>query len=453
MFPSFFRGQRCDKRWHMIPRSHGLLGKLSYLSPTAKNLGCFYVDEEVYWKTRKKSPGDISNISRLVAPPDNLGWRNPPIICNEFGSCTNLLGSKNESSGTFRWFSIRVFFCWFQEVSGNEAFKGGCQQIPFIMSREKRWEIPQMVPQLIWCSDKTLSSAQNQRLFPLHKGVKYVKCYPIYPVPYLVRIPLNYHRIEWFNRVFVSTLGKTDPRFTTRHLWPRYCFVGLGLCDSFAFDWSQGWRSPCRTHQTGTPDGCLDVLTKIIVCPVNWRHSKWEIHHFKMYLRFEMVVFHCYVSLPEGKWMNRGVLETRGLRFRRVAGRRMLIFLFRTNLCWGAGVLNLPWLIIMPYFSPSISFQSIHTTRIAVQSFQPFIFQQKNLQQKGDEKYYLWNFGSRMFGIFHATTEATVDFGLFIGWSSGGTYWPSFDHWWAWDRNHESWFARKMNGPWDSNWI
>lgn len=95
-FLSFFVGQRCDKRWHMIPRSHGLLGKLSYLSPTAKNLGCFYVDEGVYWKTGKKSPGDVSNISRLVAPPDNLGWRNPPIICNEFGSCTSLLGSKNE---------------------------------------------------------------------------------------------------------------------------------------------------------------------------------------------------------------------------------------------------------------------------------------------------------------------------------------------------------------------
>ena len=76
-----------------------------------------------------------------------------------------------------------------------------------------------------------------------------------------------------------------------------------------------------------------------------------------------------------------GVLETRGLRFRRVAGRRMLIFLFRTNLCWGAGVLNLPWLIILPYFSTSISFQSIHT-RIAVQSFQPFIFQQKKTCKK-----------------------------------------------------------------------
>lgn len=123
-FLAFFVGQRCDKRWHMIPRSHGLLGKLSYLSPTAKNLGCFYVDEGVYWKTRKKSLGDVSNISRLVAPPDNLGWRNPPIICNEFGSCTSLLGSKNESSGTFRWFSIRVCFVGFRRFRAMKLLKG-----------------------------------------------------------------------------------------------------------------------------------------------------------------------------------------------------------------------------------------------------------------------------------------------------------------------------------------
>ena len=153
-----------------------------------------------------------------------------------------------------------------------------------------------------------------------------------------------------------------------------------------------------------------------------------------------------------------GVLGTRGLRFRRVAGRLMLTFLFRTNLCWGADVLNFPWLMILPYFSKcSISiyiiFLSRHTHKNNLFNPSNLSSSQKKPAKKGDEKYYLWNFGSWMFGIFHATTEATVDFGLFIGWSSGGTYWPSFDHWWAWDRNHESWFARKMNGPWDSNWI
>ena len=28
--------------------------------------------------------------------------------------------------------------------------------------------------------------------------------------------------------------------------------------------------------------------------------QQWEIHHLKMYLLLKMVVFHCYVSLPEG---------------------------------------------------------------------------------------------------------------------------------------------------------
>ena len=149
-----------------------------------------------------------------------------------------------------------------------------------------------------------------------------------------------------------------------------------------------------------------------------------------------------------------GVLETRGLRFRRVAGRRMLIFLFRTNLCWGAGVLNLPWLIIMPYFSPSISFQSIHTTRIAVQSFQPFIFQQQNLQQKGDEKYYLWNFGSRMFGIFSCNYWSNRWFwviywaGVLVG--PIGLRLIIDEHEIA---TMSLGLHARMNGPWDSNWI
>ncbi len=32
--------------------------------------------------------------------------------------------------------------------------------------------------------------------------------------------------------------------------------------------------------------------------------SQWKMHPLKMYFLLKMVIFHCYVSLPEGSWLN-----------------------------------------------------------------------------------------------------------------------------------------------------
>ena len=79
------------------------------------------------------------------------------------------------------------------------------------------------------------------------------------------------------------------------------------------------------------------------------------------------------------------------------------------------------------FFQNQFSFKAHTTTTCSICSNLSSSSSKKS-SKKGDEKYYLWNFSSWMFGIFHATTEATFDFGLFIGWSSCGTYWPSLDH-------------------------
>ena len=57
---------------------------------------------------------------------------------------------------------------------------------------------------------------------------------------------------------------------------------------------------PWHLEMTWLPDLCDTddhEITKVTLRQTNI--AGWEIHHLKMYLLLKMVVFHCYVSLPE----------------------------------------------------------------------------------------------------------------------------------------------------------